>query len=124
MTIAQYLSKYFFEKYEDEEIFIVPQCALPVSTSMKPESVFEMVGGAKIMLTSLRIICNYTRYAFGKRNTLLEKEVHKLVTRFIEAEYRLYEYDKEKGVGKQHIKFCYIQVECILPSQALALTNE
>ena len=86
MTIAQYLSKYLFEKYEDEEIFIVPQCALPVSTSMKPESVFEMVGGAKIMLTSLRIICNYTRYEFGKSAILCKESVHNLGTGFMKED--------------------------------------
>ena len=35
-AMAQYLSKYLFEKYEDEEMFAASQCGLLVSTSMKP----------------------------------------------------------------------------------------
>ena len=36
VSVAQYLSKYLFEKDEDEAIFAVSQCGCPVSTSMKP----------------------------------------------------------------------------------------
>ena len=36
VAMAQYLSKYLFEKYEDEAIFAASWCGLPVSTSMKP----------------------------------------------------------------------------------------
>ena len=37
LAIEKYLSKHFFEKYEDEVIFAASQFGLPVSTSMKPE---------------------------------------------------------------------------------------
>ena len=37
-----------------------------------------MVDDANITLTSLRIICNYIRDAFGKRNILTEEAVHSL----------------------------------------------
>ena len=30
-AMTQYLSKYLFEKYEDEEMFATSQCGLPVS---------------------------------------------------------------------------------------------
>ena len=50
--MAQYLSKYLFEKYEDEEMFAASQFGLPVSTPMKPESVAVMVDDANITLTS------------------------------------------------------------------------
>ena len=78
MARAQYLSKYLFEKYEDEAVFAASQCVLPLSTSMNTESVAEMVDDANIMLTSLRIICNYIRDAFGKRAILPEESVHNL----------------------------------------------
>ena len=58
MAMAQYPSKYFFEKYEDEAIFAASKCGFPVSTSMKPEPVAAMVHDANITLTSLIIICN------------------------------------------------------------------
>ena len=64
MVMAQYLSKYFIDKYEYE--------ALPVRTSMNPESVAAMVYDSNITLTSLRIIYNYIIYAFGKRAILPE----------------------------------------------------
>ena len=32
MAMAQYLSKYLFEKYEDEEMFYTSQCGLTIST--------------------------------------------------------------------------------------------
>ena len=51
-AMAQYLSKYLFEKYEDEEMFAASQCEMPVSTCMKPESVATMVDDANINLTS------------------------------------------------------------------------
>ena len=56
MAMAQYLSKYLFDKYEDEEIFPASQCGLPVSTSMNPESVDAMVNDANITLNRLTII--------------------------------------------------------------------
>ena len=56
MAMAQYLSKYFFEKYEVEAIFSTSQCGLPVRTSMNPESVDYMFDDSNITLTSLRII--------------------------------------------------------------------
>ena len=61
MAMVQYLSKYSFEKYEDEAIFGASQCGLPVRTSTKPESVAAMVDDATITLTSLIIICNYIK---------------------------------------------------------------
>ena len=36
VAMAQYLSKYLFEKYEDEAIIAAYKCGLPVSTSMQP----------------------------------------------------------------------------------------
>ena len=60
VSMAQYLSKYFFEKYEDEAIVSASQCGLSVRTSMNPESAADMVDDENITLTSLRIICNYT----------------------------------------------------------------
>ena len=36
VAMAQYLSKYLFDKYEDEEIITAYKCGLPVSTSMWP----------------------------------------------------------------------------------------
>ena len=35
VTMAQYLSNYLFEKYDDEAIFDPSQCGFPISTSMK-----------------------------------------------------------------------------------------
>ena len=72
MAMAQYPSKYLFEKYEDEVIVATSQYGFPVSTSMNTESVSTMVYYANITLTSLIIICNYIRYAFGKRAILPE----------------------------------------------------
>ena len=66
MTMAQYLSKYLFEKCKDKTIFTTSQCGLPVSTSINPESVAVRVDDANLMLTSLIIIGNYMRDAFGK----------------------------------------------------------
>ena len=93
MAMAEYLSKYLFEKYEDESIFVAYQCGLSVSTSMNPESVAAMVDDANIMLTSLRIICNCIRYAFWKRD-ILPEAVHNLGTGYMETEYVTYEYKK------------------------------
>ena len=56
MAMAQYLPKYFLEKYEDEAFFAASQCGLPVSTSVNPESVGTMFDDANITLTILRII--------------------------------------------------------------------
>ena len=89
--MAQYLSKYLFEKYEDEAIFAASKCGFPANTSMNPESVSAMVDDAKINLTSLRIIRNYIRDAFGKR-AILPESLHNLVTGYMEAEYGTYEH--------------------------------
>ena len=56
--MTQYLSKYLFEKYEDEAIFAASQYGLPVSTLMKLQSVATMVYDANLILTSLLILCN------------------------------------------------------------------
>ena len=56
MVMAQYLSKYLFEKYEDEAIFAAYQCGLPVRTSMNLYSVSAIGNNANITLTGLRII--------------------------------------------------------------------
>ena len=64
---------------------------------MNPESVYAMVDDAKIMLTILRIICNYIRDSFWKRAILPEEAVHNLETGCIESEYGTYKYEKEKG---------------------------
>ena len=94
MVMAQYLSKYLFEKYEDETIFAASQCGWPVSNSMKPESVAAVVDDANTTLNSLRIICNYKRYAFGKRSILPEEAMHNLGKGYMEEEYGTYEYEK------------------------------
>ena len=60
-AMTQYLSKYLIERYEDEAFFSASQCGLPISTSVNPESVSDMVDDANIMLTILRIICNYIK---------------------------------------------------------------
>ena len=54
-----------------------------------------MVEDSNIFLTCLRIICNYRRYAFGRRVTLSEEEVHNLGTGYMVAEYGTYEYERE-----------------------------
>ena len=36
VAMAQYLSKYFFKKYEDEAIFSASKCGFSVRTSVKP----------------------------------------------------------------------------------------
>ena len=53
-----------------------------------------MVDYANINLTSLRIICNYIRVAFGKKPILPEEAVQNLGTGYMEAEYVTYEYEK------------------------------
>ena len=73
MAMAQYPSKYLFEKYEHEEMFVASQCGLPVSTSMNPESVSYMIDDANITLTRFRILCNFIRDSFGKRAIYLKK---------------------------------------------------
>ena len=85
--MAQYLSKYFFEKYEDEEKISASQCWLPVRPSKKPLSVAFMVDVANITLTILIIIWNYIRDAFGKRATLPEYAVNNLGTGYMEADH-------------------------------------
>ena len=42
----------------------------------------------------------------------------------MEAEYGTYEYEKEKGMQKEHINFWYKQADYLLTSRALSLTNE
>ena len=81
-----------FDKYEDEEKFAYSQCGLPFSTSMKPESVAAMVDDANITLASLIIICNCIRDSFGKHDILPEEGVQNLGTKYMEAEYVIYEY--------------------------------
>ena len=81
--MAQYPSKYLYDKYEYEEIVAASQCGLPVSTSMNPESVSDMVDDAKITLTILIIICNYIRDAFGKRAILPGEAVQNLGTGYM-----------------------------------------
>ena len=110
MTMAKYLS-IFFEKYEDEAIFAASKCGLPVSTLTKPESVANMVDYSNIILTSLRIIFNYIRDAFGKHAILPEESVHNLGTGYLEVGCGTYEYEREKGMEKKHIKFWYIQAD-------------
>ena len=83
--MVKYLSEYLFEKYEDEAIFAASQCCLPVSTSMKPESVDVMVDDSNIKITSSIKICNYMRDAFGKHDILPEIAVHNLGTGYMEA---------------------------------------
>ena len=83
MAMAQYLSKYLFNKYKDREMFAAFQCGLSVSNSINPEPVAAMVDDANITLTSWRIICNYIRDAFGKRAMLPEESVHNLGTGYI-----------------------------------------
>ena len=83
-----------------------------------------MFDDANIKLTSLRIICNYIRGAFGKRAILPEEAVHNLRTGYMEEKYGAYEYDKEKVMEKDHINFWYIQADCLLTSRELSLTNE
>ena len=82
-----------FEKYEYEAILVIFKWGLPVSNSMNPESVYAIVDDPNRMLTSLIIICNYIRAAFGKRAILPEEAVHNLGTGYMEAQYRTYEYE-------------------------------
>ena len=56
MAMAQYMSNYLFDKYEDEEMFSAYQYGLPISISMNPESVAAVVDDANITMTSLIII--------------------------------------------------------------------
>ena len=82
-----------------------------------------MVDDANMMLTSLRIICNYIRYAFGKRDILSEEAVHNLGTGYMVAEYGTYKYEMEKEMEKEHINFWYIQSDCLLTTCTLSLTD-
>ena len=59
---------------------------------MKTESVAAIVGDDNTIMNSLRIIYNYIRYAFGKRNILSEYVVHNFGRGYMEAEYVTYEY--------------------------------
>ena len=59
---------------------------MPVSNSMKPKSVDAKVDNSNITTTSLIIICNYIRDAFGKRAILHDEEVQNLGTGYIESE--------------------------------------
>ena len=45
-----------------------------------------MVDDSNIILTSLRVICNYIIDAFGKGDILPEQAVHTLGIRYMEAE--------------------------------------
>ena len=69
-----------------------------------------MVDDSNITLTSFRTICNYIRDAFGKCNILPEEEMKNLEKVYMKAEYRTYEYEKEKGMTKYCIHFWYKQV--------------
>ena len=92
MAMAQYLSNYLFEKCEDEAFCFASKCGLPVSTFMNSESVASMVNDYNITITSLIIICNYIRDAFGKRAILPKEVVQNLGTGYMEVEYGTYEY--------------------------------
>ena len=59
--MAQYLSKYLFEKYEYETIFAASRCGLSTSTSMDPEPVAAVFDDSNINLTILKIIFNYIK---------------------------------------------------------------
>ena len=61
-------------------MFAASQCGLPVSTSMKPESVSDEVDYVNITLTSLRIIYNYITDAFVKCDILPKEAVYNLET--------------------------------------------
>ena len=64
-----------------------------------------MVDDANITLHISRITCNYTRYTFGKHDILPEEAVQNLGTGYMEAEYGTYEYEKDKGMEKEHNNF-------------------
>ena len=83
-----------------------------------------MVDYENITLTSLRIIFNFIRDAFGKQDILPEEAVHNLVTLYMEAEYGTYEYDNKKCMEREHNNFWYRQAEFILTSRALSLTYD
>ena len=74
-----------FDKYEGEAIFAASQYGLPIITSMNQESVSGVIDDTNITLTSLRIICNYIRDAFGKRAILPEEAVNNLGSGYMEA---------------------------------------
>ena len=73
-----------------------------------------MVDDANITLHIFRITCNYTRYTFGKHAILTEEAVQNLGTGYMEAEYRTYEYTKEKGTEKDKINFWYRQTVLLI----------
>ena len=116
--MAQNLQNYSFEKYEDEASFSASRDGLPVRTSTNAESVVTMVDDDNITMTSLRIVCNCIRDAFGKRNILPEEAVHTLGPGYMEVEYVTYEWDKEKGMDNDYINFWYRKTECLLTSRA------
>ena len=91
---------------------------------MKPESGATMVDDANIMLTSLKIICNYIRDSFRKFWCLPKEAVHNLRTGYMKADYGTYAYEKEKSIEKEHINFWYIQSSCLLTLCTLPLTND
>ena len=49
--------------------------------------------------------------------------MHNLGKGYMEAEYGTYEYEKEKGMEKEHIHFWYMQADFRLTSRELSLTN-
>ena len=57
-----------------------------------------MVDYSDITLNRWRIIYNYIRDAFGKRDILPEEAVHNLATGYMQSEYRTYEYDIDNGM--------------------------
>ena len=66
----------------------------------------------------------YIRDALGNRAILPEETVHNLGTRYMKAEYRAHEYEKEKGTEKEHIKLWYRQAGCLHTSRKLLLTHD
>ena len=57
---------------------------------------------------------DYVLGAFGKHAILPEEAVHNLWPGYMEAEYRTYENEKEKGMGNDCINFWYIPAICII----------
>ena len=55
-----------------------------------------MTDDANIVINILRILYNYIRDTFGKRDILPEEAVQNLGTCYMEAEHGTYEYEKEK----------------------------
>ena len=82
-----------------------------------------MVDDANMMLTSLRIICNYKIDTFGKRDILPEEAVHNLGKGYMVVEYGTYKYEIEKRTENENINFWYKQADCSLTRRTLSLTN-